>query len=177
MKGKCYSLKGKSPDWQNQDGVWIAPGAHVIGDVTLGNKSSVWFNAVIRGDNEPIVIGPRCNIQDLVTMHTDPGFPLILEANCTIGHRAILHGCRIGENSLVGMGAILLNGAQIGSNCLVGAGALVTEGSSFPDGSLIVGAPAKLKRALSPTEVNGLRASADRYVRKASSYSDKMRDL
>lgn len=99
MKGKCYNLKGKSPDWQNQDGVWIAPGAHVIGDVTLGNKFSVWFNAVIRGDSEPIVIGPGCNIQDLVMMHTDPGFPLILEANCTIGHRAILHGCRIGENS------------------------------------------------------------------------------
>lgn len=177
MNGSCYTLEDKSLTLPDQCGVWIAPGAHIIGDVRLGEKVSVWFNAVIRGDNEPIQIGAGCNIQDLVMMHADPGFPLVLGPNCTIGHQATLHGCTIGESSLVGMGATILNGAQIGKNSLVGAGALVTEGKSFPDGSLIVGSPAKLKRALSPTEISSLKKSADRYVRKATVFSDVLHEI
>lgn len=157
-----YELDGVAPEFEERATNWIAPDAHVIGKVTLGRDVGVWFGAVLRGDNERITIGEGSNIQEHTIMHTDPGMPLTVGAGCTIGHRAILHGCTIGDNSLVGMGAVILNGAKIGKNSLVGAGALVTEGKSFPDNSLIVGAPAKAIRTISSDDV--LRASAKAYV-------------
>jgi len=162
-----YSLDGKRPAVPEGDEYWVAPEAQVIGNVSLGREVGIWFNAVLRGDNDLIDIGAGTNIQDGVVVHTDPGFPVIIGAGCTIGHRAIIHGCTIGENTLVGMGAIILNGAKIGMNCLVGAGALVTEGKMFPDNSLIVGSPAKIVRSLDDAAVERLRASAVRYVANA----------
>lgn len=159
-----YSLDGRAPRLADPSRVWIAPDAHVIGDVTLGLDVGLWFGAVLRGDNDPIVVGDRTNIQEGAMLHTDLGSPLTIGAGCTIGHHAILHGCVIGENSLIGMGATLLNGARIGANCLVGAGALVTEGKDFPDFSLIVGAPARVAKTLPPEAAQRLRASADGYV-------------
>jgi carbonic anhydrase/acetyltransferase-like protein (isoleucine patch superfamily) len=159
-----YEINGKSPQFDERDSNWIAPDAAVIGDVRVGRDVGIWFGAVIRGDNEPIAIGEDSNVQEHTVMHTDPGFPLTVGKGCTIGHRAILHGCTIGDNSLVGMGAIVLNGAKIGRNCLVGAGALVTEGKEFPDNSLIVGSPAKAVRTLDEAAVSRLRASATHYV-------------
>lgn len=164
-----YALDDLSPNVA--DGVFVAPGAHVIGDVTLGSDVGVWFGAVIRGDVAPIRIGARTNIQESATLHADPGFPLTIGEGCTIGHGAIVHGCTLGDNTLVGMGATVLNGARIGANCLVGAGALVTEGKAFPDGSLIVGAPAKAVRTLDEAAIEGLRASADRYVLNARRFA------
>ncbi|QDB99245.1 gamma carbonic anhydrase family protein [Mesorhizobium sp. 8] len=159
-----YELEGKAPRLIDADSNWIAPDASVIGDVELGRNVGVWFGVVIRGDNDPIVIGDDTNIQEHTVMHTDEGFPLTIGAGCTIGHRAMLHGCTIGDNSLIGMGAIVLNGAKIGKNSLVGAGALVTEGKEFPDNSLIVGVPAKAIRTLDEAAVGRLRASAAHYV-------------
>ncbi|RVB41043.1 gamma carbonic anhydrase family protein, partial [Mesorhizobium sp. M7A.F.Ca.CA.001.06.1.1] len=132
-----YAIDGTEPSFADADSNWIAPDATLIGDVRVGRNAGFWFGAVIRGDNEPIVIGADTNVQEHTVMHTDPGFPLTIGEGCTIGHRALLHGCTIGDNSLIGMGAIVLNGAKIGRNCLVGAGALVTEGKEFPDNSLI----------------------------------------
>ena len=143
---------------------WIAPDATLIGDVRVGRNAGFWFGVVIRGDNEPITIGADTNVQEHTIMHTDPGFPLTIGEGCTIGHRALLHGCTIGDNSLIGMGAIVLNGARIGKNSLVGAGALVTEGKEFPDNSLIVGSPAKAIRVLDDAAVARLRGSAAHYV-------------
>ena len=143
-----YSLDGISPEFDDLASNWIAPDAVLIGRVRLGRNAGIWFGAVIRGDNEPIVIGEDSNIQEHTVMHTDPGFPLTVGKGCTIGHRAMLHGCTIGDDSLVGMGAIILNGARIGAGSLVGAGALVTEGKEFPERSLIVGSPAKAIRTL-----------------------------
>ena len=159
-----YSLDGVAPQLDGEDTIWIAPDAQVIGRVALGRDVGIWFGSVVRGDNEPIAIGAGTNIQELTVMHTDPGFALTIGEGCTIGHRAILHGCTIGDNTLIGMGAIVLNGARIGRNCLVGAGALVTEGKEFPDNSLIVGSPAKAVRELDAAAAEGLRASASRYV-------------
>ncbi|PZN48154.1 MAG: gamma carbonic anhydrase family protein [Proteobacteria bacterium] len=159
-----YALDGKMPLFDNAESNWIAPDATLIGNVSIGRNVSIWFGAVLRGDNEPIVIGADSNVQEHTVMHTDPGFPLTVGLGCTIGHRAVLHGCTVGDNSLIGMGAIVLNGARIGRNSLVGAGALVTEGKEFPDNSLIVGAPAKAVRLLNETAIAGLRASAEHYV-------------
>ena len=150
---------------------WIAPSADVIGDARLGAGSSVWFGAVIRADNTPILVGARTNIQEGAMLHSDPGSPLMIGAGCTIGHHAILHGCTLGANVLVGMGAIVLNGAVIGEDCLVGAGALVTEGKSFAPGSLIVGSPARAVRTLDADAIAGLRRSADHYVARAADYA------
>jgi carbonic anhydrase/acetyltransferase-like protein (isoleucine patch superfamily) len=150
---------------------WVAESATVIGDVTLEEDASIWFGAVLRGDNEPIRIGRSSNIQDLCMLHTDPGFPLTIEAGCTIGHRAILHGCTIGEGSLVGMGATVLNGARVGRNCLVGAAALITEGKEIPDNSLVVGTPGKVVRQLADAEVAGLRRSAEHYAENAKRFA------
>ena len=143
-----YALDGVSPELPEDGDYWIAPGAMVIGKVRLRKGASIWFNAVLRGDNEWIEIGEDSNVQDGTVMHTDPGCPLIVGRGCTIGHKAILHGCVIGDGSLVGMGAAVLNKARIGAGCLIGANALVTEGKDFADGSLIVGAPAKAVRAV-----------------------------
>lgn len=161
-----YALGQHRPAVPEEGHYWIAPDAHVVGKIELGEDVGVWFGAVLRGDNEPIRIGARTNIQEGVVIHVDPGFPVTIGEGCTIGHRAIVHGCTIGDNSLVGMGATVLNGAVIGNNCLVGANALVTEGKVFPDNSLIVGAPAKAIRLLDETAVAGLKRSADGYVRK-----------
>lgn len=161
-----YALDSISPEMEDES-IWIAPDASVIGRVRLGRDVGIWFGAVLRGDNERISIGAGSNVQEHTVMHTDPGFPLTVGEGCTIGHRAILHGCTIGENSLVGMGAIVLNGARIGANCLVGAGALVTEGKVFPDNSLIIGTPARVARTLDEGAVEGLRQSASHYVANA----------
>ena len=162
-----YSLDGTAPRLEDEDGVWIAPDAHVIGQVALGREVGIWFGAVLRGDNEQITIGDRSNVQEHTVMHTDLGFPLTVGEGCTVGHRAILHGCTIGDNTLIGMGAIVLNGARIGSNCLVGAGALVTEGKVFPDNSLIVGSPARAVRELDAAAIERLKLSARIYVDNA----------
>ncbi|MGA2637410.1 gamma carbonic anhydrase family protein [Methylocella sp.] len=159
-----YALDGVRPELPAGNRFWIAPDAQVIGKVRLGVDASVWFGVVLRGDNEEIFIGPGSNVQDNSVLHTDPGFPVWIGENCTIGHRAILHGCTIGDNSLIGMGATLLNGARIGRNCLVGANALVTEGKSFPDNSLIVGSPAKVLRELDESAAARLAESAVRYA-------------
>jgi carbonic anhydrase/acetyltransferase-like protein (isoleucine patch superfamily) len=159
-----HALDSVSPELPPSGSFWIAPDAHVIGKVRLAAEVGVWFGAVIRGDNELIFVGARTNIQEHAMLHTDMGHPLSIGAGCTIGHRAILHGCSIGDNTLVGMGAIILNGAKIGANCLVGAGALVTEGKEFPDNSLIVGTPAKAIRMLDDAAIARIRGSADGYV-------------
>ena len=148
------------------DSAWVADSAQVMGNVELGEDASVWFGAVLRGDNEWITIGEGSNLQEDCVLNTDMGYPLTVGANCTIGHRAILHGCTIGENSLVGMGATVLNGAKIGRNSLVGANALVTEGKEFPDNSLIVGSPARAVRKLDEPAAQGITASAQAYVRR-----------
>ena len=156
---------------------WVAPDAHLIGAVSLGPGASVWFGAVLRGDNEPIAVGEGSNVQEHCVLHTDMGFPLAVGPHCTIGHRAILHGCTIGEGSLVGMGAIVLNGAVIGPGCLIGAGALVTEGKEIPPGSLVLGAPAKVARALDPAAIEGLRESARHYRANAGRFRDGLREI
>ncbi len=159
-----YVLDGVSPVVPADGQYWIAPGAHVIGKVRLEASVSIWFGAVLRGDIEEILVGARTNVQDGSVLHTDKGFPLTIGPDCTIGHHAILHGCAIGENSLIGMGAILLNGARIGRNCIVGANALVTEGKEFPDDSLIIGSPARLARKLDAASAQRLRDSAAHYA-------------
>ncbi|WP_428670483.1 gamma carbonic anhydrase family protein [Roseibium sp.] len=160
-----YSLEGRKPVFPDSGDYWVAPNATLIGDVLLDEETSVWFGAVLRGDNELIRIGARSNIQDGCVCHTDMGFPLTVGADCTIGHKAILHGCTIGDNSLVGMGATILNGAVIGSNCIVGANALIAEGKVIPDNSLVVGMPGKVIRTLPPGAAGDLRKSAAGYVR------------
>jgi carbonic anhydrase/acetyltransferase-like protein (isoleucine patch superfamily) len=144
---------------------WVAPDANLIGRVVLAEGASVWFGATLRGDNEEIVVGPGSNVQEGCVMHTDMGFPLAIGVNCTIGHKAILHGCTIGDGSLIGMGATVLNGAVIGKGCLIGAGALITEGKQIPDGSLVMGAPGKVVRVLDADAQQALIASALNYQR------------
>lgn len=160
---ELLSLDGLSPELPEDGDVFVAPGARVIGRVTLGTASSVWFNAVLRGDGEAIVIGAGSNIQDNSTVHTDPGCPVEVGENVTVGHRAILHGCKVGDGALIGMGAVVLNRAVIGPRSLVGANALITEDKVFPEGVLIVGSPAKVVRELTPEEIAGLAGSAERY--------------
>jgi carbonic anhydrase/acetyltransferase-like protein (isoleucine patch superfamily) len=159
-----YALGDQAPDLPPDGEYWVAPDASVIGRIKLGVDVGIWFGCVLRGDNECITIGARSNVQEGTVMHTDPGAPLEIGEGCTIGHRAILHGCIIGDNTLIGMGATVLNRVRIGKNCLVGANALVTEGKEFPDNSLIVGSPAKVVRTLDDTAIASLRDSADRYV-------------
>jgi carbonic anhydrase/acetyltransferase-like protein (isoleucine patch superfamily) len=166
-----YSLDDIAPELPPDGEYWIAPDAHVIGRVRLAHGVSIWFGTVLRGDNELIDVGEGVNIQEGSLLHTDPGFPISLGPNCTVGHHAILHGCRVGEGSLIGMGATVLNGAVIGRNCLVGANALVTEGKSFPDRSLIVGAPAKAVRELDDAAVEKLEGTAEHYVRNWRRYA------
>jgi len=159
------------------DGHFVAESADVVGSVRLGPESSVWFGAVIRADNDDIILGARSNVQDGATLHTDPGFALTVGTDVTIGHRAMLHGCTVGDGSLIGIGSVILNGASIGRHCLVGASALVTEGKTFPDRSLIVGAPAKVVRSLSDDEVAQLEKSAAIYVRNAARYRASLKPL
>lgn len=152
------------------DSAWIAEGAVVVGDVTLAANVSVWFTAVLRGESESLYVGENTNIQDGVICHADPGFPLVIGAGVTVGHRAVVHGARIGDHSLIGMGAVILNGAQIGSHCIVGAGALVTQNKAFPDHSLIIGFPAKAIRTASADEISMIQRSASDYVAKAQAF-------
>lgn len=167
-----YALDGKEPDIHAN--AWIAPGCHIIGNVVLSDGASVWFNSTLRGDNEVIFIGAGSNVQENSVMHTDPGCPLIIGAGCTIGHKAMLHGCTIGDNSLIGMGATVLNGATIGQNCLIGAGALIPEGKDIPDGSLVMGMPGKVVRSLTDDQINGLRLSAIHYQENAQRFRASM---
>ena len=160
-----YELDGKRPALGA--GAWIAPSAELIGDVRLGEDANVWFGAVIRGDNTPMIVGARSNIQEGAMFHSDPGAPLTIGADCTIGHHAILHGCTIEDRVLIGMSAIVLNRATISEGSIVGAGALVTEGKTFPPGSLIVGSPARAIRQLDDSAQGMLRLSAQHYVEKA----------
>ncbi|WEX07064.1 gamma carbonic anhydrase family protein [Chelativorans sp. AA-79] len=162
-----YALDGHIPQFADLQTGWVAPDAILVGKLVIGRDVGIWFGAVLRGDNEPITIGDGSNVQEHTVMHTDMGFPLTVGRGCTIGHRAMLHGCTIGDNTLIGMGATVLNGARIGNDCLVGAGALVTEGKSFPDRSLIVGTPAKVVRDLDDEAVERLRVSAASYVENA----------
>lgn len=159
----------RSPQTQ-ATGVWIAPNATVVGQTVLAEDVSIWFGAVLRADNEPISIGQRTNIQDLCVLHTDPGFPLTIGMDCTIGHKAVLHGCTIDDGSMVGIGAIVLNGAKVGKRCVIGAGAFVPEGMEIPDRSLVIGLPGKVKREISDTEVQRLLKNAAHYVDRARQY-------
>ena len=162
---------------QIHDSAWVAPSAQVMGRVVLEQDSSVWFGAVLRGDNEPILIGQGSNIQDASVLHSDIGMPMTVGQYVTVGHQAMLHGCTIGDGSLIGIGSIILNGARIGKNCLVGAGSLVTEGKEFPDGSMIMGAPAKVVRELSPEQIEGLRQSARHYVDNARRFKAGLKKI
>ena len=165
-----YALDGVAPERPGDGEYWIAPGAAVIGAVTLAPRVGIWFGAVLRGDQERITIGEDTNVQEHSIFHTDHGFPLTVGKGCTIGHRAVLHGCTIGDRVLIGMGATVLNHAVIAEDCVVGAGALVTEGKSFPPKSLIVGAPARAVKTLTDEQLAGLRMSAAVYVEKAKRY-------
>ncbi len=167
-----YQLNGVSPTLPASGDYWLAPNAALIGKVVLGTACSVWFGAVVRGDGEQISIGDGTNIQDLCVLHTDTGFALAIGSNCTVGHRAILHGCSIGNTTLVGMGAVILNGTRIGNHCLIGAGALVTEGRDIPDGVLVLGAPAKVVRRLDADEIAGLARSALSYQQNMRRFAD-----
>jgi carbonic anhydrase/acetyltransferase-like protein (isoleucine patch superfamily) len=164
-----YAIDGRAPVLA--PGAWIAPSADVIGDAHLGANASIWFGGAVRADNTPIVIGAGSNVQEGAVLHSDPGAPLTIGEGCTVGHRAILHGCTLGDHVLVGMGATLLNRAAIGDECLVGAGALVTEGKAFAPRQLILGAPARAVRPLTDAELAGLRLSAAGYVARARHYA------
>lgn len=172
-----HALGDVEPELRAPERIFIAPDAHVIGRVILSPDVGIWFGAVLRGDNEPITVGEGSNIQEGSMLHTDMGFPLVIGVGCTIGHHAILHGCIIGDNVLVGMGATIMNGARIGANSLVGAGSLVTEGKSFPERSLIMGAPAKAIRTLDDAAVEGLRRSAASYVDNARRFRSDLRRI
>jgi carbonic anhydrase/acetyltransferase-like protein (isoleucine patch superfamily) len=172
-----YALDDHAPVLPPPDRVWIAPGAHVVGRVVLGEDVGIWFGAVLRGDNEPIVVGARSNIQEGALLHTDPGIALRIGPDCTIGHHAIVHGAVIGAGTLIGMGAKILNGARIGAGCIVGAGALVTERKEFPDGMLIVGAPARVVRPLDPETIAGLVGTAADYVARWRRFAAGLRAI
>jgi len=156
---------------------WVADSAQVIGNVVLHENSSVWFGVVLRGDSEALTVGRGSNIQDGSVVHADPGFPATLGEDVTIGHQVMLHGCTIGDGSLIGIQAVVLNGAKIGRGCLVGAGALVTEGKEFPDGSLIIGSPARVARPLRPEEIDGLRKTAAHYVANAQRFKAGLKKI
>jgi carbonic anhydrase/acetyltransferase-like protein (isoleucine patch superfamily) len=170
-----YQLGEQRPDIA--DTAWVADSAQVIGNVSMAEGASAWFGVVVRGDTERIVIGKNTNVQDGSVIHADPGFPAILEDNVTIGHQVMLHGCTIGEGTLIGIQAVVLNGAKIGKHCLVGAGSLVTENKEFPDGSMILGSPAKVVRTLTPEQIEGLKRTALHYVENAKRYRAGLKKL
>jgi carbonic anhydrase/acetyltransferase-like protein (isoleucine patch superfamily) len=167
-----YALEGLTPQTPEDGDYWVAPDANVIGNVVLETATSIWFGSTLRGDNERITIGAGSNVQENTVMHTDMGFPLIVGAGCTIGHKAMLHGCVLGENTLIGMGATVLNGARIGRDCLIGAGALIPENKEIPDGSLVVGAPGRVIRQLDAAAIEGLRKSALHYQQRMRLFRD-----
>lgn len=162
-----YALGESEPQTPGEGKFWVAPDAQVMGQVTLGEGASVWYGAVVRGDNDPIVIGRNSNIQDGSVLHTDIGWPMTIGEGVTVGHQVMLHGCTIGDNTLIGIGSTILNGAKIGKNCIIGAHALITEGKEIPDNSLVVGSPGRVIRTLDDDTEAMLRASADHYVAKS----------
>lgn len=170
-----YQLGEHAPDIAAS--AYVTDTATVVGRVTIKANSSVWFQVTVRGDNEDITIGENCNLQDGAVLHADPGFPLTLADNVSVGHQAMIHGCTIGEGSLIGIQAIILNGAKIGKNCLVGAGALVTEGKEFPDNSLIIGAPAKAVRSLNESDIAKLQRIADSYVTRSREFKNTLKKI
>ncbi len=172
-----FALDDVSPELPEEGTYWIAPDASVVGNVKMAADASIWFGAVVRGDNEPIMIGARSNIQDGSVLHSDPGAPLTIGEGVTVGHKVVLHGCTIGDNSLIGIGAVVLNRARIGRNSLVGAGALITEGKAFPDGVLIVGSPARVVRELTPEQIEGLKRSAEHYVGNARRFAKRLKKI
>lgn len=170
-----YELEGVQPEIASS--AWIADSAQVIGKVHVAADASIWFGVVARGDTDQITVGEGTNVQDASVLHADLGSPLVIGRHVTVGHQVMLHGCTIGDESLIGIGAIVLNGAKIGKNCLVGAGALVTEGKEFPDGSMIIGSPAKAVRQLTPEQIEGLRRSAQHYIDNARRFKTGLRKL
>jgi carbonic anhydrase/acetyltransferase-like protein (isoleucine patch superfamily) len=170
-----FELDGKTP--QLADGAWVADSAELIGDVVLHQHASVWPKVVIRADNDLIQVGEESNVQDASVLHADPGFPLYIGKRVTVGHHVMLHGCHIGDGSLIGIGAVILNGAKIGKHCLVGAGALITEGKEFPDGSMILGSPAKLVKMLTPEQIADIENISGRYVQNAQRYQKTLNKI
>ena len=170
-----YQLDDLSP--QLAAGAWVADSAQVMGDVRMAENANVWFGTVVRGDSETITIGKNTNIQDASVLHADPGKPLTIGDNVSVGHQVMLHGCTVGDGTLIGIGAIVLNGAVIGENCLVGAGSLVTEGKVFPDGSMILGSPAKVVRELSKEQIDGLLGTSKHYVENAQRFKAGLKKL
>lgn len=172
-----YALDEHTPKLPPDGRYWVAPGAHVIGRVTLGIDVGIWFGAVIRADNDTIEIGEGTNIQEHCLLHADPGFPIRIGAGCVVGHRAIVHGCTIGSGTLVGMGSTIINGAKIGNNCLIGANSLITEGKEFPDGTLIMGSPAKAIRPVPLEAIENIRKDAVRYAERWKRYVTGLRPV
>ncbi|NUH64256.1 gamma carbonic anhydrase family protein [Sulfitobacter sp. S0837] len=170
-----YALSDARPDVSPD--AWVAPDANLIGKVTLGPEASVWFGSTLRGDNEMITVGRGSNVQENCVFHTDMGYPLTVGEDCTIGHKVMLHGCTIGDNTLIGMGATVLNGAKIGKNCLIGAGALITENKVIPDGSLVMGVPGKVVRELDAAAIQALTASAKHYAQNATRFRRDLEPL
>lgn len=172
-----YALGDSKPQLPPQGEYWVAPSASVIGNVILHSDASVWFGAVLRGDNDPITVGPDSNIQDGSVLHTDMGSPLTLGRGVTVGHKAMLHGCEVGDYSLIGIGAVVLNGVKIGRNCIIGANALITEGKIIPDNSLVVGQPGKIARERDPAHIAVLQMSAEHYVQNWKRFAAELRPL
>lgn len=172
-----YALGELRPQLPTDGDYWIAPDANVIGDVQVSSMVSIWFGATLRGDTEPLIIGKGSNIQENSVLHADPGCPVVIGENCTIGHKAMIHGCKIGDGSLIGMGATILNGARIGKNCIVGAGAVVTEGKEIPDGSLVVGIPAQVVRELDAVAIAGNQKSAENYRKRLKRFRAEMSQI
>lgn len=172
-----YALGESEPQTPGEGKFWVAPDAQVMGRVTLGEGASVWYGAVVRGDNDPIIIGRNSNIQDGSVLHTDIGWPMTIGEGVTVGHQVMLHGCTIGDNTLIGIGSTILNGAKIGKNCIIGAHALITEGKEIPDNSLVVGSPGRVIRTLDDDTEAMLRASADHYVENWQKHSTQLRRI
>ena len=168
-----YALGNLMPRYSG-DSHWVAENATIIGDVEIGIEVSIWWNVVIRADNEHVVIGDSANIQDGSVLHTDPGFPMVIGENVTIGHMCMLHGCTIGKESLIGIGSVVMNGAKIGKNCIIGANSLITEGKEIPDNSLVMGSPGKIQRVLTAEEILNIRKNADGYVVRSRLYRNQL---
>ena len=172
-----YALGDVAPVLPESDNYWVAPDAQVMGNIVLKENASVWFNAVLRGDNDPIVVGENSNVQDGAVLHTDLGYPLTLGANVTVGHQAMLHGCTVGDNSLIGIGATILNGATIGRNCLIGAHALIGEGKEIPDNSMVLGMPGKIVREIDVENEKMMLASAKIYVENWKRFKQTLKEI
>jgi carbonic anhydrase/acetyltransferase-like protein (isoleucine patch superfamily) len=172
-----YDLEGTTPEFPENDAYWVAPSAVLVGRVRLLKNASVWFGAVLRGDNDWIIVGENSNVQDNSVVHTDPGLPTTIGANVTVGHRVILHSTTVGDHSLIGMGSTLLNRSRIGRNCLIGANTLISEGKEIPDGSLVLGSPGRIVRQLAENEITMLKLSADVYVKNYQRFRTGFREL